>query len=56
MIYWPKTERQSHYFRTRVADQFDAVIHIDENRAVAQLEGTARWEEGELPDTYPFAV
>ena len=28
VIYRPETERQSHYFRTRVADQFDAVIRL----------------------------
>lgn len=32
--------RQSHYFRARIADQFDAVIHIDETRAVEPLERT----------------
>ena len=52
----PATERQSHYFQSRVADQFDAVIHVDETRAVEPLERTARWEEGEVPETYPFAV
>jgi hypothetical protein len=36
--------------------QFDAVIHVDETRAVEPLERTARWEEGEVPETYPFAV
>ena len=56
VIYRPQTERQSHYFRTRVADQFDAVIHIDETRAVEPLERTARWERGEAPETYPFAI
>ncbi len=56
VIYRPETERQSHYFRARVADQFDAVIHIDETRAVEPLERTARWERGELPETYPFTV
>jgi erythromycin esterase-like protein len=56
VIYRPDTERQSHYFRARVADQFDAVIHIDETRAVEPLERTARWEQGEVPETYPFAV
>jgi erythromycin esterase-like protein len=56
VIYRPETERQSHYFRARVADQFDAVIHVDETRAVEPLERTARWEEGEFPGTYPFAV
>lgn len=56
VIYRPDTERQSHYFRARLADQFDAVIHIDETRAVEPLERTARWEEGEVPETYPHAV
>jgi erythromycin esterase-like protein len=56
VIYRPQTERQSHYLRARVADQYDAVIHIDETRAVQPLERTARWEEGEIPETYPFAV
>jgi predicted phosphoribosyltransferase len=56
VIYRPGTERQSHYFRARLADQFDAVIHIDETRAVEPLERTGRWERGEVPETYPFAV
>jgi erythromycin esterase-like protein len=42
VVYRPRTERQSHYFHTRVADQFDAVIHIDGTRAVEPLERTAR--------------
>jgi erythromycin esterase-like protein len=56
VIYRPETERQSHYFRARLADQFDAVIHVDETRAAEPLERTGRWEEGEIPETYPFAV
>jgi erythromycin esterase-like protein len=56
VIYQPQTERQSHYFRARLADQFDAVIHIDETRAVEPLERTALWGAGEVPETYPFAV
>ncbi|MEU0967044.1 erythromycin esterase family protein [Streptomyces sp. NPDC005917] len=56
VIYRPDTERQSHYFRARVSDQFDAVVHIDETRAVEPLERTARWEEGEVPETYPVGL
>jgi erythromycin esterase-like protein/predicted phosphoribosyltransferase len=56
VIYRPRTERQSHYFRARLADQFDAIIHIDETRAVEPLERTARWDEGEVPETFPSAV
>jgi len=56
VIYRPETERWSHYFHARLADQFDAVIHFDQTRAVEPLERTSRWEKGELPDTYPTAV
>jgi erythromycin esterase-like protein len=56
VLYRPETERQSHYFRARVADQFDAVIHVDETRAVEPLERTARGEESAVPETYPIAV
>ena len=53
MIYRPETERGSHCFHARLADQFDAVIHIDETRAVEPLERTPGWERGELPETFP---
>ena len=56
VIYRPETERFSHYFQARLADQFDAVIHIDETQALEPLEATSEWERGELPETYPFAV
>jgi erythromycin esterase-like protein len=56
VIYKPETERLSHYFEATLADQFDAVIHIDETHAVEPLERTSEWVEGELPETYPWAV
>jgi erythromycin esterase-like protein/predicted phosphoribosyltransferase len=56
VIYRPQTERQSHYFRARVSDQFDAVIHLDETRALEPLERNAGWDSGEPPETYPYAV
>ena len=56
VIYRPETERISHYFATRLPDQFDALIHIDETRAVEPLERTSGWEAGEPPETFPFAV
>jgi erythromycin esterase-like protein len=55
-IYRPETERWSHYFHTRLSDQFDAVIHFDQTRAVEPLERTSRWEKGELPETFPSAI
>jgi erythromycin esterase-like protein len=53
VIYLPQTERVSHYFHAHLPDQFDAVIHVDETRAVEPLERTGRWEAGEAPETYP---
>ncbi len=38
VIYRPDSERWSHYFGARLADQFDAVIHIDETQALEPLE------------------
>jgi erythromycin esterase-like protein len=56
VIYRPETERASHYFEASLAEQFDAVIHIDETRAVEPLERTPGWELGEPPETYPTAL
>jgi erythromycin esterase-like protein len=56
VIYRPETERLSHYFQARLPDQFDAVLHFDETRAVEPLERSAGWEAGEAPDTYPFSL
>jgi len=56
VIYRPETERQSHWFRARMSQQFDAVFHIDETTAVTPMERTARWDEGEPPETYPSGL
>jgi erythromycin esterase-like protein len=56
VIYLPRTERQSHYFEARIAEQFDAVIHLDETTALVPLERQALWETGEPPETYPTGV
>jgi erythromycin esterase-like protein/predicted phosphoribosyltransferase len=56
VIYRPETERRSHYFHARLADQFDAVIHIDETRAVEPLERAAIWTGGELAETFPSGL
>lgn len=56
VIYLPQTERASHYFHAQLADQFDAVLHYDETRAVEPLERTVEWEAGEVPETYPSTL
>ncbi len=54
VIYLPQSERISHYFKARLSEQFDAMIHFDETRALEPLERTPHWESGEAPETYPF--
>ncbi len=39
VVYRPETERMSHYFFVRLPDQFDAVLHLDETRALEPLDG-----------------
>jgi len=56
VIYRPATERVSHYFHARVAEQFDAVVHLDRTRAVEPLEPAPAWREPEPPETYPSAL
>ncbi len=55
VIYRPETERASHYFRARPADQFDAIVHVDTTTALMPLERWSR-ESSDLPETYPTGV
>jgi erythromycin esterase-like protein len=55
VIYRPDTERISHYFRARLADQFDAVLHVDTTHALEPLEPWSV-DEADLPETYPTAL
>ncbi|MDP9349521.1 MAG: erythromycin esterase family protein, partial [Gemmatimonadota bacterium] len=50
VIYLPRSERVSHYFHARLARQFDAVIHVDETRAVEPLEINPEWRRGDTPE------
>ncbi len=56
VIYRPETERGSHYFHARIADQFDAVLHFDETRAVEPLPHAEEEQTPEVPETYPVGV
>jgi erythromycin esterase-like protein len=56
VIYMPQSERVSHYFHAQLPDQFDAVLHFDETRAVEPLERASVWEHGEVPETYPSTL
>lgn len=55
VIYRPDTERLSHYFKARLPEQFDALLHIDETRALEPLETWAS-DDVDLPETYPTAL
>jgi erythromycin esterase-like protein len=55
VIYRPESERISHYFRARLPDQFDAVVHIDRTNALQPLEQWA-FDEVDLPETYPSGL
>lgn len=56
VIYLPETERISHYFFARLAEQFDWIIHFYQSRAVEPLDRASEPVKGELPETYPSAV
>ena len=56
VIYRPHTERVSHYFRARLADQFDALIHIDRTSAVEPFDPWSEVTTEDEPETFPFAV
>lgn len=57
VIYAPRTERVSHYYHVRLADQLDAVLHLDRTSALRPLDWSGPWEErAELPETYPTGL
>ena len=56
VIYRPGTERASHYFSVRVADQFDAIVHLDRTRAVEPLDRVERWTPLEPPESFPSGM
>ena len=57
VVYRPDTERLSHYFHASLAQQFDAIIHIDQTTALEPLEPEPGWLGGEeFPETYPSAL
>lgn len=56
VIYLPESELASHYFHARLSDQFDAVMHFDQTRAVEPLEPTNEWGVGEPAETFPSGI
>lgn len=56
VIYQPSTERHSHYFYSRPADRYDAIIHIDHTSALQPLDPGSVWIEGATSETYPTGL
>ncbi|MBX3209086.1 MAG: erythromycin esterase family protein [Labilithrix sp.] len=56
VVYRPQTERTSHWFRARLADQFDALVHLDRTSAVEPLARDEPREAVDPPDTYPSSL
>jgi erythromycin esterase-like protein len=56
VVYRPETEMGSHYFKTSLSRQFDALFHLDETTAVEPFDITEHWTRHEPPDTYPFGL
>jgi erythromycin esterase-like protein len=56
VIYRAETERLSHYFHARAADQFDALIHFDVTRALEPLDASPTWTADEPADIDPSGL
>jgi erythromycin esterase-like protein len=56
VVYRPKTERVSHYFNARLAEQFDAIVHFDQTTAVKPLDSISSWSHKDAPETFPEGV
>jgi erythromycin esterase-like protein len=55
VVYAPETERASHYFKARITEQFDALLHLDTTTALRPLEPWSS-READLPETFPTGV
>jgi len=56
VVYVPASELASHYFRASLSDQFDAIIHFDQTRAVEPLEPIGDSGAGEPAETFPTGI
>jgi erythromycin esterase-like protein len=56
VVYRPDTEHMSHYFGASLARQFDAVLHVDDSRALTPLDPPTHWPEPSEAGTYPSGV
>lgn len=55
-VYPPWAEALDPYVRARLAEQFDAVVHVDRTRAVEPLDDSGAWSVGRTPRTFPTGL
>jgi len=55
VVYRPETERQSHYFKAVLPDQFDALVWFEETRTVTPLPAAPAVRE-DVPETFPSGL
>jgi erythromycin esterase-like protein len=56
VIYRPDSERVSHYVDVVMPEQFDAILHIDETRAVSPLPEEVAPAVPHIDETYPTGL
>lgn len=56
VIYRPQTERASHYFEARLAEQFDGIIHFDRTSYLKPLDRIASFTHEDAPETFPEGI
>lgn len=55
VIYRPDTEKQSHYYGCKMANQFDAVLHIDRTRGIRPMDRLVELKRDEQ-ETFPTGL
>ena len=56
MVYHPAAERYGNYVPTVLPRRYDALLYLDETRALQPLPDVRPREEGEVPETFPTGV
>jgi erythromycin esterase-like protein len=56
VIYRPESELRSHYFQAVLADQFDALVWIEQTQPVTALHLPKSQELEPEDETFPFGV
>jgi erythromycin esterase-like protein len=56
VVYRPESERESHYFEAHLAKQFDALLYLDETRALVPLDPSPEWASVHPDDVEPAST